>query len=237
VKPLLVAAVALLVLAAPASAQDAGTPVVGGGSFNSAPILEAGRYHDTILPSERLFYGFRLAAGQSLRITLTPGLSGAAMARLKIVYLAGAIRAPTRDEDVDWRGREGDYENLFFANGSEPDGPMVVTGWEASADPDDANKGTWRGPGVYFFDLFALHDTREGDPPRAEIPFTFDAEILGAAEPNATATPTPSAAPTPRATPAPAADDGPSPAAAAVGGVAGLLIGVVAGIVRLQRRR
>lgn len=237
----LIAAVALLAFAAPARAQDAGAPVVGGGSFNSAPILEPGRYHDTILPSERLFYGFRLAAGQSLRITLTPGLSGPALARLQIVYLSGAIWAPTRDEDPDWRGAADENENLFFKGGAEPDGPMVVTSWEATTASDDATKGTWHGPGVYFFNLFALHDSREGAPPRAEIPFTFEAEIVGAAQPNATASATPTPTPTPRATatttPAPAEDDGPPPEAMAGVGVGGILVGVIAGIALLRRRR
>ena len=54
------------------------TPVVGGGSFNVAPILEPGPYRDTILPEEYLYYGFRLAAGQRLRVTLPPEIDNAA---------------------------------------------------------------------------------------------------------------------------------------------------------------
>ena len=45
---------AVLALATPAWAQDDYQPVVGGGSFNAAPILEPGRYRDTLLPSEYL---------------------------------------------------------------------------------------------------------------------------------------------------------------------------------------
>ena len=52
-------------------AGQRGTPVVGGGSFNAAPILEPGSYRDTILPDEYLYYGFRLEAGQRLRVTVT----------------------------------------------------------------------------------------------------------------------------------------------------------------------
>ena len=46
------------------------TPVVGGGSFNAAPILEPGRYRDTILPAEYLYYGVRVRRRAS-----APGMS------------------------------------------------------------------------------------------------------------------------------------------------------------------
>ena len=51
---------AVLAMAAPAGAQ---APVVGGGSFNAAPILEPGAYRDTILPHEYLYYGFSSSPG------------------------------------------------------------------------------------------------------------------------------------------------------------------------------
>src|SRR5215212_1581126 len=64
----LVAALVVLALWAPvAQAQDA-TPVVGGGSFNTAPLIGPGTYRDTLLPGERLFYGVKLAAGQRLQV-------------------------------------------------------------------------------------------------------------------------------------------------------------------------
>ena len=36
------------------------TPVVGAGSFTTAPILEPGSYRDTVLPEEYLYYGVRV---------------------------------------------------------------------------------------------------------------------------------------------------------------------------------
>ena len=70
-RPAPAATVALaLALATPATATAAEPrePVVGGGSFATAPVLETGRYRDTLLPAERLFYGVRLEPGQQLRV-------------------------------------------------------------------------------------------------------------------------------------------------------------------------
>ncbi len=54
--------VAMLLTAAPASAQTY-APVVGAGSFTTAPILKPGAYRDTILPEEYLYYGVRSRPG------------------------------------------------------------------------------------------------------------------------------------------------------------------------------
>ena len=52
-------------LASPVAAQRA-QPVEGGGSFNDAPIVTAGRYRDTIRPKEKLFYAIEVLEGQKL---------------------------------------------------------------------------------------------------------------------------------------------------------------------------
>ncbi len=54
--------------AAPAAAQS---PIAGGGSFNDAPVLEPGRYADTLRGGEQLFYGVELQPGQSVQATAT----------------------------------------------------------------------------------------------------------------------------------------------------------------------
>ena len=54
-----------------AGAQEAAsdrTPLVGGGSFLTAPLIETGEYADTLLPAERLYYGVKLEPGQRLRV-------------------------------------------------------------------------------------------------------------------------------------------------------------------------
>ena len=50
----------VLALAAPASAQS---PIAGGGSFNSAPVLAPGKYKDTLRGGEQLFYAVTLKPG------------------------------------------------------------------------------------------------------------------------------------------------------------------------------
>ncbi len=114
----------------------------------------------------------------------------------------------------------------------------MVTSDTVSAEEDDSDGGPWAGAGVYYLALHAVY-RGPGEPPRAEIPFTFDAQVQGVAQPNASpaATPTPTATPTATPTPAPVseASAGPSAAVAAVGGVAGILIGVIAGIRRRRR--
>jgi hypothetical protein len=54
--------------AAPAAAQS---PIAGGGSFNDAPVLEPGRYADTLRGGEQLFYGVELQPGQSVQASAT----------------------------------------------------------------------------------------------------------------------------------------------------------------------
>jgi len=231
-----------LTLAAPARAQDRGEPVVGGGSFGSAPLLKAGRFHDTILPGEYLYYGFRLAAGQKLRVTLThPDIDNRSVQELGVIGLSGRIHNPTRTVD-SLPTEDGDKIDLGF--GLDETEPLVVSSPDVVADPDGGTERLFKNAGTYFLALHTLY-SGHNTPPRAEIPFTFAAEITGTAQPNVTpaATPTATGTPKPAATARPLAgsageaDSGPPVALAAVGGVAGILIGVIAGIARRARRR
>jgi hypothetical protein len=61
-------AAASALLSAPAAAQS---PIAGGGSFNDAPVLEPGRYADTLRGGEQLFYGVELQPGQSVQASAT----------------------------------------------------------------------------------------------------------------------------------------------------------------------
>jgi hypothetical protein len=226
-----------LALAVPARAQDSDAkPVVGGGSFNVAPILEPGKYRDTILPEEYLYYGFRLAAGQRLRVTLQPGLDNAAIRRMGLTYFSANIHTPTRVTDI-LATHEGDNPYIGFGQEAEP---LVISSDAATAEDDSSDHGTWAGAGVYYLALHTVYGGGEGTPPRSELPFSFEAVVEGAAQPNATPSPTatPNATVEATATPAPAkADDaGPPPQLAAGVGVGGILIGVVAGIARRRRR-
>ena len=69
--------VALLGAAANLGAEAAvAAPVVGGSSFDDAPLLRAGTYNDTIVPQETLFYAVALGTGQRLRVDAEVDLSG-----------------------------------------------------------------------------------------------------------------------------------------------------------------
>jgi hypothetical protein len=229
----LATAAAWLVMAAPAAAQHY-EPVVGGGSFNAAPILEPGSYRDTLLPSEYLYYGFRLEPGQRLHVTANAELSVEQFTDLALADITANLHAPSRDgfpayEDYDARG----------SFRTEPEPQLDMTGPYADAEPDEETKGAWFGPGVYFLAFYANYVGDAEPPPRAEVPFHFEVEIEGDAQ--STPTPTPSPSPTATATPAPTAapeadDSGPKPAVAAGFGVGGLLAGVIAGIA-LRRRK
>ena len=231
-----------LTLAAPARAQDRGEPVVGGGSFGSASLLKAGRFHDTILPGEYLV--LRLPAGRGAEAAghaHPPDIDNRSVQELGVIGLSGRIHNPARTVDA-LPTEDGDKIDLGF--GLDETEPLVVSSPDVAADPDGGTQRLFKNAGTYFLALHTLY-SGHNTPPRAEIPFTFAAEITGTAQPNVTpaATPTATGTPKPAATARPLAgsagedNSGPPVALAAVGGVAGILIGVIAGIARRTRRR
>lgn len=227
--------VAMLSITAPASAQDDCTPVVGGGSFNAAPIIESGSYCDTLLPTEYLYYGVRLEAGQRLHVTANADMSIEDFQALGLSDITANLHSPTRNRILV--STQFDNRGNFRVDG-EP--PLDITGPEPSTEEDTRTFGAWEGPGVYYLAFFAIYTGPSDPPPRAEVPFHFELDIRGEAQATPTASPSPSPTPTPTATAAPEPaedDDGPEPALAAMFGVGGLLVGVIVGIVLRQRRR
>jgi Ca-activated chloride channel family protein len=236
---LVLAALLALALASPAAAQTTvGTPVVGGGSFNTAPVLAPGTFRDTILPAEYLYYGFKLEAGQQLHIKAHTDIDQSEVNAMGVLYVSLNIHTPTRVSDPN-SNQPGDHKSALQTGGDN--GELAISSDVVRPDQDNGASGTWPGAGVYYL---AVHTAYTGDrfpPPRSEIPFTFTATISGQAVPSTTDTPTPTATPSATATPAvrksEASAGGTSPAVAAVFGVGGILIGVVAGIARRRRRR
>jgi Ca-activated chloride channel family protein len=227
--------VAALLGTAPAAAQTGDyTPVVGGGSFNSAPILEPGRYRDTVLPEEYLYYGVRVQAGQRLHIVGNVELPAGYLLDLGVPFVAINVEAPDRTILVADGKTNMDAEDLKRADFTAP---SATTGAAAVR----SSEVSWTGPGVYYVSVYAPFSS-SGDVPKVELPFHFELAVEGAAvpEPASTpvATPTPrataSARPTPAATPA--AGGGASAGVVAGFGVGALLIGALGGVV-LRRRR
>ena len=233
------AALLAVALAAPAAAQQApppdAKPVVGGGSFNAAPILQPGTYRDTVLPSEYLYYAVKVQPGQRLHLAGGAELSNVEITRdlaTPAVYLS--IQSPTRmlvssQVNSEIRG------DLASEGGTDFVGP------QAKATDDIDTGGPWTGSGTYFISVQAVWRGSESEPPKAEIPFHFTISLEDAAQARETPTPTPSptATATPTASPGGegSGDRNPTPPVAAGAGLGGLLIGVIAGIAMRRNRR
>ena len=223
-----------LAQAAAAGAQPAaqGEPVVGGGSFANAPLLEPGTYRDTILPGERLYYGVRLEAGQGLRfrakLDVKPGEVDVDTAAGMSIGLQTPLREVITETDDDLSGNstvgsvEDEFDVIF---------PAAVA---PSATRDGI--GAYRGPGVWYPSLYLSSTQRR--PAKVEFPVELELEVIGEPQPDADPEPTPA-----KATPAPepeAEEDGGASAGAIAGiGALGLAVGLVAGLVggRMVTRR
>ena len=134
---------------APAAAQDA-KPVVGAGSFSTAPILEPGTYRDTVLPEEYLYYGVRVAPGQRLRVTLQAGLTGREMADLGLVAVQVNLHAPDRELLYNTSGRAS------TPGADEERVDVVTTAARTSEEARTSISEAWEGAGVYFVAVYAI---------------------------------------------------------------------------------
>ena len=226
-----------LVLAAPAAAQAPPadeSPIVGSGSFNSAPILQPGKYRDTVLPAEYLYYAVKVSPARSCTSAATAiwGTPTCCTSGSRPSYMT--ILSPTRmNADPFGSGEvQGDI-------GGTPGADFV--GPETPATDDDDNQGPWSGAGIYFISVQAVWRGSTAEPPKVEIPFHFEIALDGTATarqaPAATATPKPSATATPSASPGGGKQKDNGAAVAAGVGVGGLLIGVIAGIALRRNRR
>ena len=223
----MLASLLVLALLAPAS-----QPVVGGGSFNAAPILEPGRYRDTILPGERLYYGVKLAAGQRLRVRAKLDVKRGEVDTDTAAGFSIGLQTPLRevitdtDEDITGNSTVGNVEDEF--NVIFP--PAVAP----SATRDGI--GEYRGPGVWYPSLYLPTTARK--PAKVEFPIEFELEVIGDPQEDPSPEPTPGKE---AATPGPddeQAGDGSGTGAGAIAGIglAGLLVGLVGGGFAARRR-
>jgi hypothetical protein len=239
------AAALLLLLPAAAGAQDTGarTPAVGGGSVDAAPLLEPGRYRDTILPDEFLYYGVRLAVGQRLHIRARIASTDAEAWSEATRGFAINLSTPLRERLVDPVAED------VLGNGNAELGPVTEANmggrlrWDfygppALPLPEALEEFDYQGPGTWYlsFNLFT-----RGERQQVEFPIEFDLELDGVAQDEPPdPTPEPTATPTPSGEDEPAAgDDGGGPALGAVAalGAAGVAAGLVIGGLLGRRRR
>jgi Ca-activated chloride channel family protein len=224
--------VAWLALVAPASAQSARTPVVGGGSYNDAPLLDPGSFSDTILPGERLFYGFKVQPGQSLHVTARlRGVSDDAFKDVADVWAVG-IETPLREVEIqDLVARDVTGNGTLSGRGTARIEFVSKPALTLSAAREEEQ--TYRGPGTWFVNVYVA--TTKADPVRRELPIDLDVAVEGTPQQDPNPEPTPGKAQPPKASGS--SDDGGPPGAAIAGlGVLGLAVGLVGGAA-LGRRR
>ena len=219
---LALAAALALALAAPAAAgaqPPQGEPVVGGGSFAEAPVIESGRFRDTMLPGERLFYGVRLEPGQRLRVAAQLDVEAGSIDTDTAAGFAVGLQTPLREVITE-------TDSGGSTVGSADDRIDVTFPPALAASGARDRSGAYFGPGVWYLSLYLSSLQRE--PARVEFPVEFELEVMGDPQPDASPEPTPAKA-TPTREPEAGEDGGTSPIAVAGIGIAGLLVGLVGG--------
>jgi hypothetical protein len=172
-----------LLLAAPASAQS---PIAGGGSFNDAPVLEPGRYKDTLRGGEQLFYAVSLKPGQKL----TAGLTVAGRTDTSY-FMKLALYSPLREKDIF------DGEQTESYGGSDRSASLRVEGQRVGEDDGGTSDRIYAEPGTYYVSVAAddAGNNLEADQFDTSIDLQVTGEIIPEATPTATPEPAATAAP------------------------------------------
>jgi hypothetical protein len=195
-RTLLVLALTALALPAPALAQGGpAKPVVGGGSFNTAPLLAPGTYSDTVAAGETAYWKVRLAKGQVLRVKATVDTSQIQTDPLADGYDKGLanlnyfldIFTPLREQLSEESG--GSFADASARlEGSREAGAKTgtatsprVLGFEQIL-ASDYNEDKFPAPGEWYVSLNAADSgTFPADVP-AELPIELDVEVIGQAQ-------------------------------------------------------
>jgi hypothetical protein len=205
-----------LALAFPAAADaQNGTPVVGGGSFNTAPLLKPGKYADTVAAGETVYWKVAMAKGQILRVKATVDTSEIETDVTKSDYLDGLdnldyevelfspLREPLSDE-YDWADATADLtgDDEAGVKAGEAVGPRAL-GFEQILGPDYSVE-KFPAPGNWYVSVSAADsDSYPAEIP-AELPLELEVTVEGAAEPSSAdfADKLPGPTPEPTASPA-----------------------------------
>ncbi len=190
-----VLAVALL-LPATAAAQD-GKPIVGGGSFNTAPLLAPGRYADTVAAGETVYWRVKLAKGQILQVTATVDTSqiqtdfGANDFQPGLANLRYEMRicTPIREELDNEPGAQYDDASVDLEGDREAGTKRGtarssrVLGFEQILASDfGANK--YPAPGEWFVSVSVADDDLYPAEVPAELPLDLEIAVEGAPQPS-----------------------------------------------------
>lgn len=179
----------------PAAQGGAAKPVVGGGSFNTAPLLAPGTYSDTVAAGETAYWKVRLAKGQVLRVKATVDTSQIQTDPLADGYDKGLanltyfldIFTPLREQLSEESG--GSFADASARlEGSQDAGAKAgtatsprVLGFEQIL-ASDYNEDKFPAPGEWYVSLNAADSgTFPADVP-AELPVELDVEVIGQAQ-------------------------------------------------------
>jgi hypothetical protein len=212
-------ALVVALAAAPAAHAQSARPAVGGGSFNDAPLLAPGGYHDTIRAGERLYYAFTVQPGQRLHVTAeAPGDGEHVPDGPLDVGIATPLRDPAPDpfdQDI-----AGNGDSVFFTDRRMELVTHPVPTF-AAADREPLDTG-YDGPGTWFVTLtLASTDTV---PRPIEVPVELSVAVEGRPQ----AEPRPTRTPAPTSTPAP--EKSQSSSGTGVGALLAGLVGLLAGL-------
>lgn len=191
-KAVALACAALLMAPAAAHAQQA-TPVVGGGSFNTALKLKTGRYADTVAAGETVYWKVDMRKGQVLRVRATVDTSEVETDFSANDYLPGLdnldydldlwspLREPLSDE-YDWRAASVDLEgdDSAGAKTGEAVTPRAL-GFEQILGTD-FNVAKFPAPGEWYISLSAADSQSSPAEIPAELPIELEVSIEGTAQ-------------------------------------------------------
>jgi hypothetical protein len=193
-RAILALATAALALPAPALAQGgAARAVVGGGSFNNAPLLAPGTYSDTVAAGETVYWRVRLAKGQVLQVKATVDTSQIQDDVFADDYdkgLAGLdyhldIFSPLREQLSEESGGRYDSASARLEGSREAGakagtatGPRVL-GFEQIL-ASDYDKAKFPAPGDWYVSLNAADSALSPANVPAELPVELDVQVIGA---------------------------------------------------------
>jgi Ca-activated chloride channel family protein len=197
----IVAAVAcLLALPCTAGAQTAAggpKPVVGGGSFNNAPLLAPGDYTDTVAAGETVYWKVHLEKGQVLRVKATVDTSQVQTDPTKPDWETGLyhldyrldIFSPLRERLSGESG--GGYDTATASMEGDPEageksgtatGPRVL-GYEQLL-ASDYDKNVFPAPGEWYVSVSAADFSYYPAEFPLELPVDLNVQVLGTAQPS-----------------------------------------------------
>lgn len=154
----------------------AGTPAVGGGSFNVASALESGRYTDSVQPGEFVFYRVKLDWGQGLAYRVHYGANGGRGVE-NISNVSTALYSPTRERiDSDFAAYTGTDQVLP----SNKDALATVPIRYGNRNSDIFENRTQSVAGWYYIAVKLGSTAAEGD--NLPVPVQLDLTVTGTPE-------------------------------------------------------